>query len=68
MLVIAPSVAGIVLYKVLGDDDLHLVQIKEGEDGLLHTHFTHLTLLNPAFSIRKDIPSGLIGFICVGSR
>ena len=47
MLVIAPSVAGIVFFKALGDDDLHLVQIKEGEDGLLHSHFTHLTLLNP---------------------
>ena len=35
MLVIAPSVAGTVLFKALGDDDLNLVQIKEGEDGLL---------------------------------
>ena len=50
MLVIAPSVAGTVLFKALGDDDLHLVQIKEGEDGLLHTHFTHLTLLNPEWN------------------
>ena len=47
MLVIVPSVTGIVFFKALGDDDLHLVQIKEGEDGLLHSHFTHLTLLNP---------------------
>ena len=50
MLVIAPSVAGIVLFKALGNDDLHLVQIKEGKDGLLHTHFTHLTLLNPEWN------------------
>ena len=47
MLIIGPSVAGIVLFKALGDDDLHLMQTKEGEDGLLHNHFTHLTSLNP---------------------
>ena len=48
--VLAPSVAGLVLFKTLGNNDLHLMQTKEGEDGLLLIHYTHLTSLNPEWT------------------
>ena len=48
--VLAPSVAGLVLFKTLGNNDLHLMQTKEGQDGLLLIHYTHLTSLNPEWT------------------
>ena len=47
LLAVAPSIAGIVLFKTLNDDNFHLMQMNERDDGLIQRHFTHLTSLNP---------------------
>ena len=46
LLTLVPSIAGIVLFQLLPEDNLHLVQLHEGEGGVL-VHLTHLTSLNP---------------------
>ena len=47
LFVFAPTIIGLVIFNTLPDDDIRLLQVKEGEDGLVHRHLTHLTSLNP---------------------
>ena len=54
LLVLTPTIVGLVLFKTMPDDDIRLLQVKEGEDGLVHRHFTHLTSLNPEWN-REDL-------------
>ena len=49
-LLLTPTIIGLVLFKTIPDDDIRLLQVKEGEDGLVHRHFTHLTSLNPEWN------------------
>ena len=47
LLVLVPSIVGIILFKTLPDHDYKLLQTHEGQDGLLHQHLTHLVSVNP---------------------
>ena len=46
-LILAPTIIGLILFTTLPDNDILLQQVNEGDDGLVHRHFTHLTSLNP---------------------
>ena len=61
LLAVAPSIAGIVLFKTLTDDDFHLMQINERDDGLIQRHFTHLIPLNPDWNGVLFASSSLAG-------
>ena len=60
-LAVAPSIAGIVLFKTLKDDDFHLMQINERDDGLIQRHFTHLISLNPDWNGVLPESSSIVG-------
>ena len=60
-LAVAPSIAGIILFKTLKDDDFHLMQINERDDGLIQRHFTHLISLNPDWNGVLPESSSIVG-------
>jgi hypothetical protein len=58
LFVLAPSVIGFVLFKTLPEDNHQLLQVQEGEGGVL-LHLTHLTSLNPRWN-GEEVASSLL--------
>ena len=61
LLLVAPSIVGIILFKTLDNNGYQLLQVKEQEDGLLHRHLTHLTSLNPVWTPAPVASSFTVG-------
>ena len=61
LLLVAPSIVGIILFKTLDNNGYQLLQVKEQEDGLLHRHLTHLTSLNPGWRPAPVASSFIVG-------
>ena len=61
LLLVTPSIAGIILFKTLDNNGYQLLQEMEQEDGLLHRHLTHLTSLNPAWTPAPVASSFIVG-------
>ena len=58
VLVLAPSILGIVLFKMLPEDNHQLLHVQEGDGGVL-LHLSHLTSLSPQWR-GGQVPSSLL--------
>ena len=61
LIILAPSILGVVLFKTLPVEDYNLVQTHEGKDGTIHHHLTHLVSLNPSWNGDQVESSHLVG-------